>query len=477
MADDMTFEFVETTKAPSYTPSRIPAELGRTGLVESGGQIQEEFLTQLSGTNAVRVYKEMRDNDPVIGAVMMAILNLVRQSKFTIQPYSDKPRHQRDAEFVEECLEDMDRPFDELISDIMSMIVFGWSFFEIVYKVRNGNVLDQINGSRYNDKRVGWRKFGIRSQDSLDSWDFDNNGNLTALIQRPAPDFIPRRIPIDRGILFRTSVWKDNPEGRSILRNAYRQWYFKKRMEEVEGIGVERDLNGLPVAYVPPKVLSSSASSDELQMKAAVERMVANIRNDSQAGIVLPAMYDEMGNQLVKLELLTTLGRRSFDTNAIITRMNRAIATSMLADFVVIGQENVGSFALASSKTKVFSIAIGSYMDVICDQFNRVAIPQLLKMNGIVRPDMPRMIHGDVETVDLEELARYINALSGVGLDLTGETVREHLASQAGLPPKGLGVAPELRGVGQGANGRENIVQDGIAPDSEDDDASEEMSS
>jgi len=474
MADEMTFELVETTKAASSVPSRISYESGRTGLVVSGGQIQEEFLTQLYGNQSIRVYKEMRDNDPVIGAVMMAILNLVRQSKFTIEPFSDKPRHVRDAEFIEECLEDMDRPFGELISDIMSMIVFGWSFFEIVYKVRDGNILDLENGSKYNDQRIGWKKFGIRSQDSLDSWVFDANGSLKALVQRPAPTYEPREIPIDRGILFRTSVWKDNPEGRSILRNAYRQWFFKKRMEEVEGIGVERDLNGLPVAYIPPKALSSAASADEIQMKNAVEKMVSNIRNDSQAGIVLPAMYDDFGNQLVKLELLTTLGRRGFDTNAIITRMNRAIATSMLADFVVIGQDGVGSFALASSKTKVFSIAIGSYMDTICEQFNRVAIPRLLQLNGITRSEMPRMIHGDVETVDLTELAKYINALAGVGLDLTEEQVREHLASQAGLPPKSIEVM-EQPTTQPFYNGR-GVDPKGVSPaDDEEDDATEKM--
>ena len=40
----------------------------------------------------------------------------------------------------------------------------------------------------------------------------------------------------------------DNPEGRSILRNAYFSWYFEKKIAEIEGIGIARDLAGLPRA-------------------------------------------------------------------------------------------------------------------------------------------------------------------------------------------------------------------------------------
>lgn len=37
-------------------------------------------------------------------------------------------------------------------------------------------------------------------------------------------------------------VREKDPEGKSILRNAYRSWYFKKRIQEIEGIGIEATL-------------------------------------------------------------------------------------------------------------------------------------------------------------------------------------------------------------------------------------------
>jgi len=450
----MSFQLVDEAVATveKGRPRNEFREVGRSGLMHTSGYIQEEFLTSLQGTKAIRAYKEMRDNDPVIGAVMMALLNLVRQAEWRVEPFEEGQQYEADAKFVEECIEDLDRPWSEFISEAMSMAVFGWSFFETVFKIRDGKPLTREDGSRFNDNKVGWKKFGIRSQDSLEKWDFDDNGRLISIVQRPAPDYRERIIPLSRGVLFRTSIWKDNPEGRSILRNAYRPWFFKKRMEEIEGIGVERDLNGIPVAYVPPSILRSTATDDEKATLAAVETMVKNVRNDSQAGLVLPALYDDRGHQLFKFELLTTLGRRNFDTNAIINRMNRIVATSMLADFVLIGQENVGSFAMASAKTKVFSVAIGSYMDAIADQFNRVLIPRLFALNGKTDHKLPRLTHGDIETIELGELAQYINALSGAGLDLTGEQIRTHLAATAGLPDD-IEVKPEPAPFAMGGGG------------------------
>jgi hypothetical protein len=64
-------------------------------------------------------------------------------------------------------------------------------------------------------------------------------------------------IPIEKMLLFRTTVQRNNPEGRSMLRTAYRPWRNKKRIEEIEGVGIERDLAGLPMARIPGKFFSN----------------------------------------------------------------------------------------------------------------------------------------------------------------------------------------------------------------------------
>ncbi|GHV41326.1 hypothetical protein FACS189490_08000 [Clostridia bacterium] len=79
-----------------------------------------------------------------------------------------------------------------------------------------------------------WRKLPIRSQDNLWEWKYDDHDNLEGLIQCAPPSFQMVFIPIEKAIHFKTKSRKGNPEGRSVLRNAYRSWYFKRRIGAVK---------------------------------------------------------------------------------------------------------------------------------------------------------------------------------------------------------------------------------------------------
>ena len=66
---------------------RAPLDvLGQTGLDRASGYVYEEWLPQLSGTRANKVYREMRDNDAVVGAVLLAIESLIREVKWRVVP-------------------------------------------------------------------------------------------------------------------------------------------------------------------------------------------------------------------------------------------------------------------------------------------------------------------------------------------------------------------------------------------------------
>ena len=226
-------------------------EQGRIGQKRYGGIFYEEFLSDLRGLRGVRIYQEMADNDDVVGAILFAIKMLIRQTNWTVQAASNEEGDKRAAEFVESCLDDMQSTWTDTISEILSFLTYGWSLHEIVYKRRMGLKKDPRLDSKFDDGLIGWQKLPIRAQESLYQWDFDEHDNLIAFEQMPAPTFKVIRIPIDKCLLFRTESRKDNPEGRSILRNAYQAWYYKKRIQEIEGIGIERDLAGFPVLIAP----------------------------------------------------------------------------------------------------------------------------------------------------------------------------------------------------------------------------------
>lgn len=421
-------------------------ELGRIGQHRYGGVsgslFYEEFLTELQGKRGVEAYSEMVDNDATVGAIMFAIEMLMRNVEFSVEPAGNKDIDRRAAEFVEECMNDMERTWADTLSEILSFLTYGWSYHEIVYKRRGGKSNSPVLNSKYNDGLIGWRKLPIRAQDTLYGWLYeDGSDDLQGMIQSPPPDYGQITIPLDKALHFRTRSKKDNPEGRSILRTSYRAYYFKKRIEEIEGYGIERDLAGFPVLYAPSSMAIWDTSDPEMQQALArAESIVSSIRRDAREGLVLPGGEDGW-----KLELITSGSRRQFDTNAIIDRYDKRIATSVLADFVMLGQQQVGSFALADSKTKIFALAIGAYLDVICEVFNNQGITRLIDINGDFFKgitDYPIMKHGDIESPDLAQFSAFIKDMVGAGIVQPDEQLEEEVRRVGGLPEKLEGNMP-----------------------------------
>lgn len=412
-------------------------ERGQSGLRRFSGYIREEFLTELQGRRGVETYKQMINNDDVVGAILFAIEMLIRQVEWTVElPPDPQPVDRERGAFLESCFADMDYPWLHYLSEILSFLGYGWSFHETVYKVRRGKMSDPRLHSRFDDGLIGWRGFPIRGQDSLLQWEYasDSFDQLIGFTQLPAPSYRRVTIPMDKGALFRPFAHKNNPEGRSILRNAYKSYYMKNFLTNIEGVGVERDLAGMPVLYVPPRIMDPNASDSDKALYQELQRIVVNLKRDEQEGIILPAAYDKNNNKMYELQLLSTGGSRQVDTNAIIERYDRRIAMTVLADFLFIGHQATGSYALIDNKTEIFAVAIGSFVDVVQDVFNRKLIPQLWEKNGWDTERMPRWIHGDIESPNLERLGNYVSQLAGSGVQLFDRKTEEFLRRAAGLP-------------------------------------------
>ena len=117
------------------------SELGRIGQRRYGGVIYEEFLPELRGKRGIAVYNEMSENDDIVGAILFAIEMLLRQCDWNIEPGGDSAKDIEAAEFVESCMNDMQKTWIDTVSEILSFLTFGWSFHEIVYKRRMGCLL------------------------------------------------------------------------------------------------------------------------------------------------------------------------------------------------------------------------------------------------------------------------------------------------------------------------------------------------
>lgn len=384
-------------------------EIGNTGLRESAGTIYEEFLPRLQWPRAGAVYQEMSYNDPVITAILLCSRQLIRKVEWSIEPASKSAADAEAAEFLRSCMNDMSTTWSAFIDDLMSFFEYGWSYMEVVYKKRNGTK-GKKGSSKYDDNRIGWRKISGRSQTTLHSWEIDEYGSIRGMRQYTSDGIV--FIPIERALLFRTTTARNNPEGKSFLRGAYRPWYFKKHIEEVEGIGIERDLAGLPVITAPAGLdLFDADNPKAVETKNNALKLVSSIRRDKNEGIVLSDGW--------KIELLSSNSNRQFDTNSVINRHDQRIAITMLSDIVMMGGDKVGSFALAKTKESMLAAALDAQLANVLDILNEIAVPRLFALNTFTGlTGLPKFKVTSVITPNLTELGNFIKALSGAQMPL-----------------------------------------------------------
>lgn len=411
-------------------------ETGVMGLNQYAGYIFDEFLTQLRGSRRMATFKEMRWNDSTISGCFFALELLARKAPWKFESSASDPSDDETVDFLNSCLGDMEHTWTDFISDAVSMAPFGFSLNEIVLKYRRGDTGNPATHSGYDDGLIGIRKLAPRSQDSVDRWQFNETGDVMGVHQIAPPDYRPRFIPIEKLLHLKTMSNKGNPEGYAFLRGMYRPWYLKKRIENLEAIGVERDLAGIPVNRIPGEFLTADATAAQKAVAEAYRKMGDNLRNDEQSSIQLPSDRDEHGNRLYEFELLQGVSRRQFATNDIIQRYDVRIAMSMMADFLFVGHGATGSFALSASKTELFALGVGSVLDIIAEGFTRKLVTMLLAMNPTLRPTVPpKLVHGDIEESDLKEFGEYVKALTVAGIELDDEATKAHLRSIAGFPP------------------------------------------
>ncbi len=208
--------------APGPTSGKVGqfGEIGSTGLLRTGirGVVYEEFLKDLWGERARRIYREMRDNDAAIGAMFFAIEMVARNVDWRVEG-----DNQEQVDFIQECMEDMQETWEDFIIEALSMLTFGFSWHEIILKRRNGTKGNDSGAySRFTDGKIGWRNLPIRAQETLLEWEWNDVGDVQNFVQVAPPMYNRVEIPIERSLLFRTGQHKNNPEGRSLLRNCYR---------------------------------------------------------------------------------------------------------------------------------------------------------------------------------------------------------------------------------------------------------------
>lgn len=467
-----------TTRAPKSTPTKLAAPkptrpdyqiYGDSGLNRAAGYIFEEYLPELRGERGKRALREM-GNDPIIAGILFAIAMMLRRLEWPVTPASDDPEAHRIADRVQAALDDMELTFPDTMAEALSFLQWGWALMEVEWKVCRGDTGEPRTQSAFDDGWISWRRWGIRAQDTLLHWRMEPDGTPSAMIQLVPYTGGMFTIPLDKCLHFKTVQRKGSPEGVSAIRPCWTPYSFKKNIQRLEAIGIERNWVGIPMATVPAEWQSPSATATQAANYAAVKSIVTNLRNDEQSGIVWPSDIDpETGKPITELTLLQTGGAPTVDTDRVIQRHNHDIARALLAGFIFL-TDGAGSYALSENQTGLFSRALGAWADHMAAVITKGAIEPMMRYNGVPRAHWPALTHEETGEIDPVQMSETLLNLTQAGLiDVADADLRAWTAKSFGYPAPKVSDEQEAEAGDAGAAVKPLPVKEQTTPPTEGD--------
>lgn len=395
-------------------------EIGLSSFRTSSGYVYDDFQKELVGIKGRMKYREMRDTDPTIGGILFAITSIIRTAQWCFD-HCEKDTSAEYSAWLEDTLTKMpDMTWDDVVCDALSMITYGFCVQEKVFM-------------RKADGSIGLRKLAPRGQTTVIRFDTDIHGKLNGVWQTSPNGLGELYIPAYKFVHYVTDYNQGNPEGRSLLRNAYKPYHFISAIEIQEAIGVERDLSGMPVIEAPESFLSGGG-------RASLERLGRDIKFNSQGCIVMPSDVFENADgtktaaRQYDVRLMSSEGGAKIDTDRIINRHTRKMASSILAQFITLG-DGKGSYALSENQTDLFLKAIESILEIISQSLTRQLLPQLWELNGFDPEMMPTIRAGKIAPEDLVAFGEFISKISGAGIMINDRETEEFIREKSGLPP------------------------------------------
>lgn len=379
--------------------------------------MREEYNGKLRGIEGLRVYDRMRRSDSAVRASLKTIKTPILGATWFIEPGDEDELSKDIADFVSRNLfNKMTYNWRWVLREALNSLDYGYYMFEKVWAV------GPFMGNRGPENRAYLKKLAPRHPMDVTDWNFDSNGGPVSVdLYEAEPNLADfRRIPIEKLAVFTYDGEAGDITGLSILRSAYKHWYFKEQAYRIDAIQKERHGIGVPVIILP-----MNADKDDI---ANARELAKNIRVNENAYAVLP-----FGWELKYLKL------EGDPVNVLATAEHH----SKMVFQNVLAQAMWGSsFGVTNTDAEVsmdlFYKSVRQIAEEVADVINQYVIPQLVGFNWDVDrlPTLKVRKLGDVR--ESRELSFAIRNHVGAGLirpdDRLEEWARETIDAPAADP-------------------------------------------
>jgi len=406
-------------------------ELGTTSPSPFTGFMRNEYNAELRGINGLKKYDMMRRGDGTVRGTLRLVKTPVLAGRWYVEPASDSVRDKNVADFVWKCFtEYMTSSWTQVLTEALLMCDFGYYMFE---KVWDNRIID-------GQMRTVWQKLAPRHPMDVQEWVYDAHGGPAGVVMYD-PDTLRNPngifIPISKLLVFSFDKEGGNMEGISVLRSAYKHWFYKDQLYKIDAIQKERHGIGIPVIKLPPGFTPSD--------RAIADNLGRNLRTNERAHVVLPPMWEL---NFAKLEGQPVDALKSIDHH------DKEIEKNVLASFLDGGAKDEDQV--------MFLKATRFIADVVVDTFNSFAIPQLIDYN-YSRVGVPKLkVRRIGEQADWRTLSFAIRNLIGAGVIIPDDDLEKHIRDEMDLPPADPSTKRIVK-TPQNPNGQQG--QQGNAPD------------
>lgn len=408
------------------TRSKVPlTELGSAMPSPWTSWVRQEYNVDLQGLNGLRIYDKMRRNDGTVRGTLRLVKTPVLAANWFVKPAGDSAVDKNKAEFIRRNLTKwQSMTWSSFLTECLLMLDFGYYMFEKVFARGEDVTSDPLAKGK-----IVWKKFGPRHPMDVKEWLFDTNGGLKTLVMynqegvssisngivnQQGPTFNEVPIPIDKLLVFSFDREGGNPEGISVLRSAYKHWYYKDNLYKIDAIQKERHGIGVPIIKLP-------VGFDRTDRDLA-DQIGRNLRTNERAHVVLPPNWDIVFAKLEGQKVDALESARHHDEQ---------IHANVLAPFL-----DTASTTKEEDQA-MFLKGTRFIADVVLDTINKYAIPQLIDYNwSRVGSGYPELVARRIgEQSDWRTMSFAVRNYVGAGIIRPDDKLEEAIRDDMGLPP------------------------------------------
>ena len=444
-------------KGESHERLTVPSsrELGYNGIVDAQRFIRTAAQQELQYPRLIQTVDKMMQDDAVSTAVD-AKNNQTVTSISRGRWVGNTEAGETAAKFLNYCIRNMTYgTWRDACEDFATSLQYGFAL--------SMPVLERRNYGQYSGNYC-LRKLSPRSQQSVFAWVWDDPmQNVIGFVQTPKwsqEKNIRRRdglsyteaaalrspyhtyIPLERVLHFRNTRNSADPQGYSQCAGIYETWLEKTLLQHLELTGAQKDLAGTLVVRVPSELVSAANSGTDDNAAAEYRDLqadAANMHQGKSTSMLLLSDRDSSGNFLYDVELKGITGTgKQIEIDKIIDAKRNAIFNKFFAQFLILGQGDVGSNAAALTGKTVHDRFVEYRVESIVETLNCQLAPRLLAANNIFLndEDMPRFIASDASAPSIDEYGKFLNRVGSLGM--VTKPALEHIYRELKLPTEGI---------------------------------------